>query len=343
MAIEEFQPNKPLSAPARPARQQPPQPAPGDVYRLDLILRDLLRNWYLILAGGALGLFMALGIGALKGPSYTATMIVSPIIDDPLNKVQFYGSSYSFADSSPVLGRFGGNQPNEFDQFIVLLNSHRVAEVLEEEHQVSRIFFSSLWDEERETWRRPDGLRFLVKNAARRLFGYPDWQPPQSKDVQAYLQDNLKISPVSGGAMRAISLSGSEPEHLARVLSWLFVKTSTLLRDERNAALRANIAYLQERIGQSRIDIYRDSLISLLSDQERELMLSQTEQPFGAVLLEPPTRPRAPSGPEPLLLIAALVLAGLLLTSLCVLGVTLPRRRMAAEDRQAAQPSTRDT
>ena len=137
--------------------------------------------------------------------------------------------------------------------------------------------------------------------------------------------------------MRSVSLSGKNPEHLAQILGWLFEDTSALMREERNASLSNNITYLQDRLVQSRIDIYRDSLISLLADQERELMLSQTEQPYGAILLEAPIRPRLPSGLEPLVLLVVAVVAGLILAGLLVLSVTIPRRRISQVSRRTVE------
>ena len=336
MAIEPLKAGNPTAAPAPPPRpvRAKPKPLPGPSLRLDLILKDLLRNWHVVLAGGVLALLAALAIGHIKGPTYTATMIVAPVTDDALNKVQFYGSSYSFSDDSPLLGRFGGGQPKEFEQFVVLLKTHRVAEVLEQRHNASRILFASLWDEEREAWNRPSGLLFRVGDFARGLFGYPEWEPPQAKQIQAYFRKHLDIAPLSQGTMRSVSLSGKNPEGLAQILLWLFQDTSALMREERNAALSNNITYLQDRLVQSRIDVYRESLISLLADQERELMLSQTQQPYGAVLLEAPIRPRLPSGPEPLLLLVAVSFGGLALAGLLVLSITLPRRRLAQAARQ---------
>ena len=327
MAIEQFQPSKPKLTP--PPRQTRETLAEGR-FRLDLLIGDLLRNWYLVLGAGLAALLLAAVVLALKGPTYTATMIVTPGTDSALNKVQFYGNSYSFADDSPILSRFGGAKPNHFDEFIVLLNSNRIAEVLEERHAAARLLFPSLWDQETQAWRKPNGLAFRVKAFARGFFGYPEWQVPSAKNVRQYLQRNLDVSPLSRGGMRSVSLSGKDPEHLAQILRWLFENTSGLLREERNAALRQNIAYLQDRLAQARIDIYRESLISLLADQERQLMLSQADQPFGAVLLEPPVKPDAPSGPDPLLLLVVAALAGLGLGDLLVLSVTLPRRRAAA-------------
>lgn len=327
MAIEQFQPSKPkLTPPPRPATET----AAEDRFRLDLLIGDLLRNWYFVLGAGLAALLLAVVVLAAKGPTYTATMIVTPGTDSALNKVQFYGNSYSFADDTPILGRFGGAKPNHFDEFIVLLNSNRIAEVLEDRHAAARLLFPQLWDQEKQAWRKPDDLVFQVMAFGRGLFGYPEWQVPDAKNVRQYLRRNLDVSPVSRGAMREVSLSGKDPEHLAQILVWLFDNTSGLLRDERNAALRHNIAYLQDRLAQARIDIYRESLISLLADQERQLMLSQADQPFGAVLLEPPVKPDAPSGPDPLLLLVIAGLAGLGLGGLLVLSVTLPRRRSAA-------------
>lgn len=332
MAIEPLKAGTPSPPPPQPARQKP-KIAPGSGLRLDLVLQDLLRNWYVLLTGGVLALLAALTVVHFKGPSFQASMILAPVTDDALNKVQFYGSSYSFSDDNPLLGGFGGGQPKEFDQFIVLLQTHRVAEILENDHRVSRILFSSLWDEENQSWTPPGGLLFGIKDFARGLFGYPDWEPPRAKEVQAYLRKNLDIAPLSRGAMRSVSLSGKNPEGLAQILLWLFEETSTLMREERNAALSNNINYLQDRLVQSRIDIYRDSLISLLADQERELMLSQTEQPYGAILLEAPIRPRLPSGPEPLVLLVLAFVGGLSFAGLLVLGVTVPRRRLAPAER----------
>ncbi|MDJ0945392.1 MAG: hypothetical protein QNJ30_18130 [Kiloniellales bacterium] len=337
MAIESLKAGRPSGAspppPPKPVRPKP-KAATGEGLRLDLIVKDLLRNWHFLLAGGALALLAALTVVNFKGPTYTASMIVAPITDDALNKVQFYGNSYSFSDDSPLLSGFGGGQPEEFERFIVLLHTHRVAEILEQKHQVGRILFSPLWDQERQAWNRPGGLAFRAKALARSLFGYPDWEPPRAKEVQVYLRKNLDVSPLSRGAMRSVSLSGKDPEHLAQILLWLFEETSALMREERNASLSNNINYLQDRLGQSRIDIYRESLISLLADQERELMLSQTEQPYGAVLLEAPVPPLQPSGLEPLILLTAASLGGLGLAALLVLSVTLPRRRLAQADRQ---------
>ena len=339
MAIEPLKAGKPSVDPPPPQPARPkPKSVPSQGLRLDLALKDLLRNWHFVLAGGALALLAALAIVHLKGPTYRASMIVAPVTDDALNKVQFYGNSYSFSDESPLLGRFGGGQPKEFEQFIVLLKTHRLAEVLEQRHQVSRILFAKLWDQERQAWNRPTSLLFWIKDFARGLFGYPEWEPPGAKEVQAYLRKNLDIAPLSQGTMRTVSLSGKKPEGLAQILIWLFEDTSALMREERNASLSNNITYLQDRLVQSRIDIYRDSLISLLADQERELMLSQTEQPYGAILLEAPIRPRQPSGLEPRILLVVAVLPGLTLSGLLVLSVTIPRRRISQAPRRTVGP-----
>jgi uncharacterized protein involved in exopolysaccharide biosynthesis len=109
-----------------------------------------------------------------------------------------------------------------------------------------------------------------------------------------------------------ISVQHPDPVFARRLMLMAHQEANEVLRDQVAVRAAQQVEYLQQKLLQTTVQDYRQTLLSLLSAQEKTLMLTKTSAPYAAEILTPPTSSPRPVAPRPVFGIAVSILVGIL-------------------------------
>src|SRR5690606_9250646 len=130
--------------------ESPPQPAPAqDVWRLKDIAAELRRGWLLLLAAALGGLLVGAVLLAQAVPIYTARLSVAPV-----EAARDDGALRQRALRLP--GRADMQGPTDMAEFLLLVRSERLAQLLDGRHRLRERLFA--YDPARQAFLPPGGM-----------------------------------------------------------------------------------------------------------------------------------------------------------------------------------------
>lgn len=268
--------------------------APLPATAAELSFRDILtlvwRGRVAIMLGAFLGL-AATGLFLMMAvPQYRITMLVAPaeragkadvkalLPDNPSFALQYLVNSVGTQDTS------------DFIRFESALRAPSVAATILRDPVIR------------------DGLayggRFIFSRA-------PDLESPAA--VSADLERGIRIDPVGNTPLRRVTFTHRSPEFGVLLLNRLYGATDAMIRAEVSDKARNRAAYLKTTLAQVQHPDHRRALTSLLMEQEHILMLLSMDEPFAAVIAEPPSVSPNPWWPRRSLVCAAFIFAGMML------------------------------
>ncbi len=254
-------------------------------------LRDFLgwcreaRFW---MAGGFLiGLAVALLWVTLAVPQYRITMLVGPTTRTGTPDISaLFPENASFA-LEYVLRSFGPGDSSDFMRFEAILRGPSVATRLLENRTLS----SGLMDDRRWSF------------APRRDF-------ENAAVLAAYLQKNIRVEPSGNTPMRKVTYFHNDPAFGQRFLMTLYGTTDSLIRQEIREKAAARIIWLNETLRTTNDPDHRRMLANLLMEQEQVKMILALNEPFAAMMAEPPAVSAKPVWPDKKLLFPLLGFVG---------------------------------
>jgi uncharacterized protein involved in exopolysaccharide biosynthesis len=277
----------------------------------EISLRQLLdraqAGWRTPVIFAVIAIVLALISLSMARPVYLVEMSVVPA---PSSQTETGMSSSGGLTS--LLGLAGGGQNSSYTRYQKLLTSTVVAERMQQKYDMLHVVFADLWDKKQKKWVQPVKLRDTLLGWLFALSHVPVWTPPDITDLAAYLQGNILIVPSVQSDIVAISSRHPDPVFARRLLLMAHTEANIVLRDQVAARATQQVAYLQRKLGQTTVEDYRQTLLSLLSAQEKTLMLTQTSAPYAAEVLTPPVFSARPVAPRPVLTIAVAILVGVL-------------------------------
>jgi hypothetical protein len=267
-----------------------PTATPDDGFDLIDFIRVIWDGKYLLVAlivlAGAGGAWRAL----TSGDHYVARMMVAS------------NGETSFSALGQRVNPFvAGMMPNledrEFNQFRGMLRSYALAETLERKYHVLPRVFAESWDPIRREWVEPRGFGARITALRNALQGRPGWRAPNVDDLQEHLKDQINTRRASY-SNTIFELSYSHPDrHFAiEMLGLIHTEAEAALREERRQRTLEQVRYLRKRIETTIITEYRLSLVQLLSDQDKQMMLLESNLPLATLVLDPVSAPVRPKG-----------------------------------------------
>jgi LPS O-antigen subunit length determinant protein (WzzB/FepE family) len=245
------------------------------------------------------------------GDSYTAKMVVASVGQT---------NSSALGQLGALVGIQQVTEDREFAQFQALLKSVVLAERLESRYGVMKVFFGGLWDPVGKRWVEPQGWRHELSAFLNRLRGRARWTPPTIYDLAEAIDKQVKVNKVKfSGSVYDITYQHDNREFAIRLLSQLYTEAEAALREERRNRTQEQSKYLRSRIESTPIVEYRLALIQLLSDQDKQLMLLDSNLPLATLVLDPPNAPMRPDGASIALHLFASVLGASVLSVIAVL------------------------
>lgn len=210
--------------------------------------------------------------------------------------------------ASQLLGVSGANSNGQgkYQQFVQMLHSVRLAQVLAEKDNILPAMYPNKWDEKNKRWKAPTKIDDF-KRSVKAALQYPASSVPDTQLLVRFLDKNLDITPIApkGGksllgnstAYYSISLRYRSPEEARKLLALILEETDALIRNDVSRDVSTRIAYLQTELPNVAVTDQRTSLISLLSSQEQMQMMLKADRRYAFNMIDPPNANRFPVSP----------------------------------------------
>ena len=257
----------------------------------DMTLADFLRALWAarraLFFGAVAGFVLGVIVLLSAVPHYRVTMLVAPAERAGRTDIKaLLPDNPSFA-LQYLVNTIGTQDSTDFALFENMLRAPRVAEILLRDQQIV------------DGLTRPGRFFFSLS---------PSLKTPA--DLSDRLQRRIRIEPVGTTPLRRIVIDHAAPETGRLILSRLYTETDRLMRADIAASAQKRSAYLKDMLTRVNHPDHRRALTSLLMEQEHILMILAMDEPFAAVLAEPPSSTPRPAWPRRGLVLALCMLLG---------------------------------
>jgi hypothetical protein len=284
----------------------PPAPAEGGIPPLIVvsdsipfhtaIVAPLRAAWRWILATVVMFAGLSLLQQALARPVYSASAVVAASTPPSGNKSGNLGRIAAIAGVD-----LGSKQVTSFDQFLFIVHSLELSSYQIGVRPMLRLVFADDWDPALREWKRPAGFGASLRSAILPMFHLPVWSPPDAMSLADHYDLVLDERKLADSGLVRLVYADTDPRRAAVVLSLIIADGNERLRREAAASARLQAQYLRERIAQTEVREYRNTLIDLLADEEQTLLLSNGAIPYAAKTIEAVNVSPVPTSQRPLI------------------------------------------
>lgn len=318
-------PSPVTDAPAGPAAEQRGWPRQA--------LTIILARWPVIVAALAALVLAAVIYLRTTTYEYTATLRATAA-PSSLNEPSGMDRLGGLASLAGIPGSSTTATP--FKLYLEGFYAREVADRLSRDRSLMRTVFAREWDGATRGWREPTSFTSGLKRGVYNILGIPRpaWKPPSGARLQEYIAEEVVVTESVKTPLVTVTFNAVDSQFAVRFLQQLDQTTDNYLREQAARRTRGNIAYLSDKLRVVTLAEQRQALFSALSDQERELMLANSAEPYAAQPFGAVTSSLIPTKPRPALLLVGAVVAGLLIgvTLALVLGPTRRMRAAAADE-----------
>ncbi len=134
-----------------------------------------------------------------------------------------------------------------------------------------------------------------------------------AEELAEYLQKNLKIEHLGTTPLRRISYNHPDADFAAALLRKVHLVSDQLIRRDRRRQSETRINYLQDSLQKTLNPDHRKGIANLLIQQEHIRMLANLDEPYAAIVVEPPAsapKPVWPNTPAILIVFAMMGVVG---------------------------------
>lgn len=271
-------------------------------------------KWTIVITATILVVLVSIWMKSVS-PLYTAKIVLAPASGGGGGGMASRLSRYSGVAALAGIDLPADETVTPFSQFGEMITSSLVAERLAEKHGIlSRVFKAGwVWNPDAKTWSRKQGLLTPIKNSVRGFFNLPPRAPPSANALANLLKQKLSTKLVGNSGMQVIQLQHKDPVFAVNLLTWLHRESDNLIREEAQARTSRQIAYIEQKLRTVTAADHRRSLVELLLDQEKQMMMIQVDLPFAARIIEPAIASDDPTFPRPSLFLLVAGVAGLII------------------------------
>ncbi len=267
-------------------RQEPThsEPTLGD------LLQDLWQAKFALLWGGGIGLVIAVLFLATAVPHYRASMLVAPAERRTGPDIKALLPDNSSFAVQYLMNSIGSPDSGDYMRFENILRETTVAgRLLEDERIVKGV-------------------------AADRRFSFENESAAGSAEkFSAYLTKSIAVEPVGTTPMRRLVYKHPDRAFAGYMLTRVYQTADDIIRQEIRDKTQSREAYLQNALATVDHPDHRRALTSLLMEQEHVRMILAMDEPFAAIIAEPPAAGVRPYWPRKTVIVPAGVLAGMVL------------------------------
>ena len=265
-----------------------------------LTLRDLFvyiwRRKLMLLILNVAGVILTIISLMASRPVYTASMVVGPPAGSTSASTlsSLAGLAGVRSDSSSTGP--GGLQPSDF---LSLFRSQALVSAIDDKTGLRRRIFAAAWDAKHKRWdMSPKGAKAWIKASVRTLVGKPIADQPTYTDTATWLTQNITITYDQPDNQWTISTNSTNPKFALWLLQTLYNQTQDYLKTRLRTQSLSEKAYLNRRLSEVTVEDYRQALLAMLSDQEKSLMLLDSNAPIAARIIVPATVTDSPTAPS---------------------------------------------
>ena len=288
-------------------------PAPREI-SIPGLVQTTWRGIWLLLAVVVACLLVTAIVLKLGAPEYTATMVVAPAPADVsaasqlASDLEQFASLATLAQTPPKVERV-----SNIERYAQMFGSTALAARLEAEHHLLQTVFADQWDPEHEIWRPPSGLRARIERAALRFFGYPAWSKPDVAELAEWLGKRVDVERIGQSALFNIEMSDPRRAFAVSLLEMANSAANALLREQALDRIGNQIGQVEKELASATNPDRKRALEALLTEEYQSQALLQTDQPYAAQVVVPPSAGATPSSLNPLLALASAAVVGAIL------------------------------
>lgn len=262
--------------------------APAAEPTLADVFRSIRQGWTRLAAGAVLGVLAAMVFLQFCVPHYRISMLIGPADRAPKADVKaLLPDNPSFA-LQYLVNTMGSADSTEFTRFETMLTAPSVAAKLVNDPRII-------------TGLRHTGLYRFSKE--------PALQTPE--EIAELLDKEIVIEPVRDTPLRRITIDHPSPEFGIYLLTRLHDEADKILRNEVADHARSRAAYLNDLLGKVSNPDHRRALTALLMEQEHIQMVMSIDEPYAAIVAEPPSVSVKPAWPRKNVIVMGFAFAGM--------------------------------
>jgi hypothetical protein len=243
---------------------------------------------------------------AFAHPVYTATAIVGPAdkSDEPFGQGAegaLSGGLGGIAKHLHVGGALGQEGTDDtFDEYTALLTSNRLLEILVRKDHVLQEIFASDWDRIHHRWLPHDDFIHRTIDTAKVLLHRPVKRARDQDDLQEYFKTRLVVDPSLETSFATVTLRFGSPQGAEHLLGLILHEADDIIREDKRRDVAARIAYLNTALEHLSLADQKPELIDVLSQQEQEMMMIESDHLYASTLIDQPYAPLKPTAPSPI-------------------------------------------
>jgi hypothetical protein len=248
------------------------------------ILKRLVRGWFLALVGTVIGVLAGVYTVWITPPTYTVTLTLLPL-DSGSAEVSGNGG----VGLQVLAGLLGNSGPvPKFTRFVASFYSTRLAAELDRKYDAVCDAFQC--DKKTHSWPKHGGFYAWVIRAVTDIAHLPGPDRPRTADdLSKFIQSNVTITSDKNTNMLALGMDTDNPAKASRFLVRLVETANDFVKDQDNAVVKKEVAYVTAQLKTNTDLSQRDALTRMLEDQEQHLMLTAINLPYVASIQDGPT------------------------------------------------------
>jgi hypothetical protein len=254
-------------------------------------IADKLLKYHRLLVG----CLIVYGLGAvafvvLAQPQYLAVAVVGPpqtsLSQTMLASGLSGGGLAGLASKLSGLGSLA-SQGTPFSEYIELLTSNRLADELARTNGFLPVVFYKKYDQQHKRWIPRDDPFHQTIDFIKRTIHYPVKSAPDEDDLGRFMSEHMDVQTSLESEFVTITLKFKDPVEAQNLLATILTTADHIVRRDNRADVSARLAYLEKTLpGITQADV-KESLISILSIQQQQMMAINADKLFAFDLVDP--------------------------------------------------------
>jgi hypothetical protein len=255
---------------------------------LSYLLGLVFSGYLIVIAATVLGLLLGIYAVYKDGPSYTATMRISPAPGDTgMGEIASAGGLLA-----GLTGGGGATQVPKFIQFTYALDSLEVARILDKKYDLLCRVYRGQCDPATHQWKPRHRIVERLESMTSRLSGLPDPNvgPRSPADLARYISGSVTVTQLKKtDSVNLLTFSHRDPQFAAQFLSLVVKTTNDYVRAQSRENQKRYVDYLSASAAKTTNIEQRQAIDTLLLQEERQLMMTEVDVPYAATILDGPT------------------------------------------------------